>query len=131
MDTLILHSTWLSPRGPRSTAPASRWATNSRTLGLGGRLADRHCDTELARAGPAGAERGVTNYSKSGAKLAADGHLSLGPRSVLPSRPPFSAQPALRLCSPGLLGPKGPPPQTPTHRARDNAEQDGSEDALS
>lgn len=44
--------------------PLSRWAANSRTLGLGGRLADRHCDTELARAGPAGAERGMTNDSK-------------------------------------------------------------------
>jgi len=44
--------------------PLSRWAANSRMLGLGGRLADRHCDTELARAGPAGAERGVTNDSK-------------------------------------------------------------------
>lgn len=45
--------------------PPSRWAANSRTLGLAGRLADRHCDTELARAGPAGAKPGVTNYSKS------------------------------------------------------------------
>lgn len=45
--------------------PPSRWAANSRTLGLDGRLADRHCDTELARAGPAGAKPGVTNYSKS------------------------------------------------------------------
>ena len=44
--------------------PPSRWATNSRMLGLGGRLVDRSCDTELARAGPAGAERGVTNDSK-------------------------------------------------------------------
>lgn len=29
---------------------------NSRTLGLSGRLANRHSDTKLARAGPAGAE---------------------------------------------------------------------------
>lgn len=46
-------------------------------LGLSGRLANRHSDTKLARAGPAGAERGVTNYSKSSAKLRADSHLSL------------------------------------------------------
>lgn len=38
---------------------------NSRTLGLSGRLANRPSHTKLARAGPAGAEPGVTNYSKS------------------------------------------------------------------
>lgn len=38
---------------------------NSRMLGLSGRLANRPSDTKLARAGPAGAEPGVTNYSKS------------------------------------------------------------------
>lgn len=68
---------------------------NSRTLGLSGRLANRHSDTKLARAGPAGAERGVTNYSKSWAKLMADNHLSLwtamAPLSTLNSWFSFSA----------------------------------------
>lgn len=35
---------------------------NSRMLGLSGRLANRHSDTKLARAGAAGADQGVTNY---------------------------------------------------------------------
>lgn len=95
MNTLILHSTWLSPwLGPLSVASASRWLGNSRTLGLSGRLANRHSDTKLARAGPAGAERGVTNYSKSRAKLMADNHLSLRtPQTAVSapsSAPPFS-----------------------------------------
>lgn len=82
----------------RATGPG-----NSRTLGLSGRLANRPSHTKLARAGPAGAEPGVTNYSKSWAKLMADNHLSLQTAVAHCQCSIHSSPPSVQAaCGPGL-----------------------------